>query len=146
MSKFVRDARSPMPRSETISKVMSANRGRDTRPERILRSALYASGLRGYRLHRTDIPGRPDISFGRKKLAVFVNGCFWHRCPECRLPLPREHRAFWEEKFERNVERDGRKMTTLTEAGWRVVVIWEHEIRDDLPGCVDRVRAALERP
>ena len=143
MAKYVRDGRSPIPCKESVSRVMSANRGKNTSPEVRLRLSLFASGLRGYRLHRRDLPGRPDISFSRDRLAIFVNGCFWHRCPECSLPLPNSHREYWVEKFRRNVERDRRKIAALKEVGWRVIVIWEHEVDNDLPRCVDRIRKAL---
>lgn len=76
---YVRDKRSPVPKSEATSRVMSANRGRDTGPELLLRRALRAAGHRGYRLHYKKAPGRPDISYVSRKIAIFVHGCFWHR-------------------------------------------------------------------
>ena len=94
-------------------------------------------------MHRKGVPGRPDISFGPQGLAVFVNGCYWHRCPRCDLPIPRAHREFWKNKFELNVKRDERKLAELEADGWRTLVIWECEIREDLTRCVDRVRRAL---
>jgi len=94
--------RNPVPSSETVSRTMQANRAKDTAPERILRKSLWECGLRGYRLHSKAVPGRPDISFGRPKVAIFVHGCFWHRCPKCSLPLPKSNREFWIKKFRRN--------------------------------------------
>ncbi len=134
-----------MPRasSESVMKSMKSNRGKNTRPEILLRSALWTSGIRGYRLHRKGIPGRPDISFGNQRVAVFVNGCYWHRCPKCSLPLPKTHMGFWTKKFELNVKRDERKITELEADGWLPLVIWECEIKNDIDKCVERVRQAL---
>ena len=123
---------------------MKGNKGRDTSPELALRKALSAAGVRGYRLHAPKVPGRPDVSFARLRLAVFVNGCYWHRCPRCSLPLPKTHAGFWKKKFKLNVERDNRKRSELEGAGWRVITIWECEIRDDIKGCVERVKEALQ--
>lgn len=133
----------PPASSEAVSHSMKSNRGKNTSPELILRSALYRNGVRGYRLHAKGVPGRPDILFLRSRLAVFVNGCFWHRCPRCDLPLPKAHREFWRKKFELNIERDARKRLALESDGWKVVIIWECEIRDDMVGCVKRVTRAL---
>ena len=80
--------------------MMRANRAKNTTPELVLRRELSQRGLRGYRLHRKGVPGRPDLSFGPQRLAIFVNGCYWHRCPRCQLPLPRTHTDFWRAKFE----------------------------------------------
>jgi DNA mismatch endonuclease (patch repair protein) len=123
---------------------MSANRGKNTRPELVLRSVLCAEGARGYRLHPKDVPGRPDIAFRRHRLAVFVNGCFWHRCPKCNLPLPKTHREFWKRKFERNRNRDVAKNMMLKAAGWRVITVWEHEIRKNPRVSARRIKRALE--
>ena len=125
---------------------MRSNRGKDTGPELTLRSALWAAGVRGYRLHRKTIPGRPDLSFGRQSVAVFVNGCYWHRCPRCNLPMPKKHKMFWKRKFTLNKERDGRKRAELKAEGWRVLTIWECEIREDIDACVSRVKEALRGP
>lgn len=122
---------------------MKSNRARNTSPELQLRRALTRSGVRGYRLHKKGVPGRPDIVFPRSKVAIFVNGCFWHRCPKCDLPLPKSHAAFWKRKFELNKQRDKRKMEALVSEGWCVLTIWECEIRDDLRSCVMRIKRAL---
>ena len=108
---YIRDKRSPRPRSEAVSRVMSANRAKDTRPEVALRKALRRAGGRGYRLHYKRVPGRPDIAFVSKRVAVFVNGCYWHRCPKCDLPLPKTNTAFWKAKFDANSARDSRFWT-----------------------------------
>jgi DNA mismatch endonuclease (patch repair protein) len=122
---------------------MSANRGKNTTPELMLRRELSQRGLRGYRLHRKGVPGRPDLSFGPQRLAIFVNGCYWHRCPRCQLPLPRTHTDFWKAKFETNRHRDAAKTALLVEAGWKVLTFWECEIRDNPARVADRVKAAL---
>jgi DNA mismatch endonuclease (patch repair protein) len=133
----------PPASSKAVSKSMRSNRGKDTSPEMTLRSSLYKGGIRGYRLHTKGVPGRPDILFPRQRLAVFVNGCFWHRCPKCALPLPKSHSDFWSKKFELNRQRDERKIHELKSAGWRVLIIWECEIRKDLGNSVKRVKRAL---
>ena len=141
MQDYIRDSRSPTPSSTAASRVMSANRAKDTVPELALRRALWSSGLRGYRLHRRGIPGRPDISFGGRRVAIFVNGCFWHRCPHCKLEMPRSNTAFWRAKFERNQERDARKTRELEALGWKVITVWECEIKKD----VEHVARAIAR-
>ncbi|NNC81975.1 MAG: very short patch repair endonuclease [Flavobacteriales bacterium] len=123
---------------------MRGNRGKDTKPEMRLRKALWAAGIRGYRLHWKSVPGRPDISFPGRRIAIFVNGCYWHRCPHCDLPLPKSHQAFWKEKFEKNIARDERKSRELLDLQWKVHVIWECEIKQDIDACVHRVSALLE--
>src|SRR5688500_3866435 len=89
----------------TRSYVMSRIRRENTRPEVLLRRALFAAGARGYRVHAR-LPGRPDVVFGKARLAVFVDGCFWHGCKKCAIPLPRSNRAYWLPKLARNVARD----------------------------------------
>jgi DNA mismatch endonuclease (patch repair protein) len=109
----------------TRSRMMSGIRGRDTTPEKIVRSHLHRAGLR-YGLHRKDLPGSPDIVLPRWRSAVFVHGCFWHRHPGCRYAyVPKSNRTFWRRKFAANVERDGRKLAALRKMKWRVYVIWE---------------------
>lgn len=110
------------------SEIMSRIKGKDTKPELKIRSLLTASGMRGYRLHWKTVPGRPDIAYPCKKIAIFINGCFWHRCPYCDLPLPKSHKPFWKKKFQKNVERDKRKLSDLRRIGWKTIVLWECEI------------------
>jgi DNA mismatch endonuclease, patch repair protein len=113
----------------TRSRMMSGIRGRDTKPERALRSALHRLGLR-FRLHSRDLPGRPDIVLPRHTAAVLVHGCFWHQHPGCRYATtPASNAGFWREKLKGNVERDGRNLSALVERGWRTAVIWECVIR-----------------
>lgn len=111
----------------TRSYVMSRIRGRDTGPELALRRALYAAGARGYRVH-AKLPGRPDVVFTTRKLAVFVDGCFWHGCPKCMIPTPRSNRRYWTPKLARNRARDRDNNRKLRASGWSVMHFWEHEV------------------
>lgn len=126
---YIRDKRSPKPSNENVSKIMSHNKAKNTKPELLVRKALWEKGHRGYRLHPKNIPGRPDIAFIGKKIAIFVNGCYWHRCPTCNYGIPKTNSKFWENKFSKNVERDKRKIKELKELGWKVVTIWECELK-----------------
>jgi len=124
---------------------MEANRRVDTGPERLLRSKLHARGLRFRKDRRLELDGRrvrPDVVFGRHQVAVFVDGCFWHRCP-VHSTHPRANADFWQAKFERTVARDRADDAALEAAGWSVVRLWEHE---DPIVAADRIEAALRRP
>jgi DNA mismatch endonuclease, patch repair protein len=108
---------------------MLANKRRDTKPELALRSALHARGLRfrkDYRLNLGTLRPRPDIVFTRSRVAVFVDGCFWHSCPEHRGTTPKTNSDYWEPKLARNVERDREYDDALRAAGWTVIRVWEH--------------------
>jgi DNA mismatch endonuclease (patch repair protein) len=122
---------------------MRANRSRDTRPERVLRRALRDAGHAGYRLNWRGAPGRPDLSWPGRRVAVFVHGCFWHHCPRCHPNLPARNTAFWARKFELNRERDARKRGQLEDAGWRVHEVWECDLRERLEGVVVEVASSL---
>lgn len=111
---------------------MQGNKRRDTKPELKVRKLLREIGYPGYRLQWKKVPGRPDIAYPGKKIAIFVNGCFWHRCPKCDLPIPKSNQGFWIEKFKRNIERDQRKIDELESMGWSVFVIWECELKNEL--------------
>ncbi len=143
-NEYSRDKRSPVPANETVSKYMRSNKAKDTRPEVMLRKALWNAGLRGYRLHWKKAPGRPDIAFPGRKLAIFMNGCFWHRCPHCKLGMPKNNAEFWEAKFARNVERDREKLQALKEAGWKTLVIWECELKKDLNQEITRIKRFID--
>lgn len=143
--KYIRDGRSPIPSKESTSRVMSANKGKNTKPELLLRKAMWSEGLRGYRLHWKKAPGRPDISFPKRKLAIFVNGCYWHRCPYCDLKLPKSNTEFWKMKFERNVQRDKEKVELLKKNGWNVIVIWECKIKKDILDVVNIIKTEWEK-
>lgn len=120
---------SPRASSANTSKAMRANKAKDTKPELALRKALRESGYRGYRLNWKKVPGRPDISYPGKKLAIFVHGCFWHRCPKCTLGLPKSNIEFWKKKFVLNSARDIAKKHALEALGWKVWVVWECDIK-----------------
>ncbi len=105
-------------------------KGRDTSPEKIVRSLLHRMGYR-FRLQRDDLPGKPDIVLPRFKTVVFVNGCFWHRHSGCkRATTPATNVDYWQTKFARNVARDARNQAELEKMGWRVVIVWECELKD----------------
>lgn len=115
-----------MERSEVMRRVKS----RDTTPERRVRAALRALGYTGYRLDRKDLPGRPDIAFLSRRVAIFVHGCFWHG-HTCKrgARVPKENRDYWLRKIGRNRARDEAALAALEEMGWRVLVVWECESR-----------------
>lgn len=118
------DVHTPEQRSRNMSRV----RGRDTRPEILVRRGLHAAGLR-FRLQVRDLPGRPDLVFPRHRAAVLVHGCFWHghHCPMFRMPATRAE--FWAAKIDGNRARDARTRQALLEGGWRVLTVWECALR-----------------
>jgi len=145
MSKdYYRDKRSPKPLNESTSKVMSANKAKNTKPEITLRKALWSEGHKGYRLNWKKAPGRPDIAYPGKKIAIFVNGCYWHRCPKCNLPLPKTNTDFWKEKFDKNVKRDKKKIDELLSLDWIVLVFWECDIKSDISISIQKVKKVLD--
>jgi DNA mismatch endonuclease (patch repair protein) len=136
----------PTAPSEGTRKSMRANRSKGTSPEVALTKALWASGIRGYRKNVLKLPGKPDVVFAKRKLCVFVHGCFWHGCPECgqkRNIRPTANGDYWREKMERNRLRDERNVALLERDGWRVVVVWECEIKRDLPAIVQKLTQSL---
>ena len=145
MSKvYLRDGRAPLPRTEAISRVMSANKDKETKPEIQLRKALWNAGIRGYRKNWKQAKGRPDIAFPGRKIAIFVHGCFWHNCEKCRLPTPKTNAAFWKEKFERNRKRDNDNVQLLITLGWSVLVVRECDLKADVNQVVKRVSKMLD--
>lgn len=120
----------------TKSEQMARVRSRNTAPEEALRKALWAQGAR-YRLHAR-LPGTPDLAFPSARLAVFVDGCFWHGCPK-HYSSPVTNATFWAVKLARNLARDKSAENALGRLGWRVLRIWEHEIRESLGEAVERV-------
>lgn len=115
---------------------MSRIRGKNTKPEILLRKELWALGFR-YRI-KNKLPGHPDVVFPRKRVAVFIDGCFWHCCPK-HCKMPETNRDFWEKKLHRNVERDKEVTRKLKKDGWKVIRFWEHQIKSDLISCVNRI-------
>lgn len=130
------DVLTPMQRR----RCMQRNRGRDTGPELLLRQALWRLGLR-YRL-RYPLFGRPDIVFPAKRVAVFVDGCFWHCCPE-HGAKPKTNANFWNEKLARNVARDREVTRILNEEGWVTIRVWEHEVKQQLDAVAARIAGQL---
>ena len=131
---------------------MSRIRGRDTKPEMLVRRGLHARRLR-FRLHRSDLPGRPDLTFPVHRAVIFVHGCFWHGhgCSLCKMPATRS--AFWNEKVRKNIERDKSAVEALRSSFWRVLIVWECAIRgrdrlplvDVLDHCEEFVRGHVAR-
>ncbi|MFJ4249025.1 very short patch repair endonuclease [Pseudomonas sp. NPDC089741] len=116
--------------SEHRSKIMSMIKGKNTKPEIIVRSVCHELGLR-FRLHRKDLPGKPDLVFPKHRLCIFVHGCFWHRHPDCKYAYtPKSRIEFWLPKLDKNVERDLHAQKTLLSLGWRVLVIWECDTKN----------------
>ena len=112
-------------------KTMRAVKGKGTSLERRLAATLAGMGLRGWKKNVDDVPGKPDVVFFQERVAIFVDGCFWHGCPHCNRPLPETNREYWEHKIERNVERDKQNTQHLVSDGWCVLRFWEHELRDE---------------
>jgi DNA mismatch endonuclease (patch repair protein) len=134
----------PTPTSATATRIMRANPSTNTRPEVLLRSALHRAGLRfrkGIAIRGDQVRTRPDVVFPKVKVAVYLDGCFWHRCPD-HGSTPASNNAYWAPKLDHNVARDRRVDAALSADGWIVVRIWEHEpIRD----AVARVAQAVRR-
>jgi DNA mismatch endonuclease (patch repair protein) len=135
----------PTATSAAVSAVMRANYRRNTKPELALRRRLHAAGLR-YRVDRpVPVLGRtirPDIVFGPAKVAVFVHGCFWHRCPMHGTEPGGPNAEYWRAKLDRNVTRDEVNLAALSSSGWQVIIVWEHE---DPRHAADRVEDALKQ-
>ncbi len=115
--------------SEAVSKSMRSNRSIGTLPEKTLARILWNAGYRGYRKNDKRISGKPDLYFPRLRIAVLLNGCFWHRCPYCKLPLPKSNTGYWSAKFEKNVERDRRQNKVRKASGIRTMVVWECRLK-----------------
>ena len=130
---------------EKRSQIMRRVRGRDTRPERKVRSLLTQMGLR-YRLHRRDLPGSPDVVFARKRVALFVHGCFWHGHDCARgARTPKANADYWLRKIGRNRARDADVQRRLAESGWRTLVVWECELKDEAR-LAERLATELQAP
>jgi len=120
---------------------MSCIRAKNTGPEVKLRKLLYAEGVRGYRIHYK-LPGKPDIVFTKKRIAIFIDGCFWHKCPDC-FQEPETRKEFWMKKIQSNIDRDKRVNEQLKNDAWTIVRIWEHEIRKDPDNTVKKILLLL---
>ena len=122
---------------------MSRIRGRDTKPEIALRKLLCSKGLRGYRVN-FKLPGKPDIAFTKYKISVFIDGCFWHKCPKCFIE-PETNKDFWMNKINGNAERDAETNDILTKKGWKVIRFWEHEINNNINKCLLDLHMELKK-
>lgn len=117
---------------ERRSRNMAAIRGKDTKPELIVRSLVYSLGYR-YRLHRKDLPGKPDLVFGSRRKVIFVHGCFWHGCERTGCldaRRPKSNTGYWNPKIEGNKSRDEKHLQALQSEGWQVLVVWDCETKD----------------
>ena len=136
------DVVSPAKRSQ----MMSGIKGKNSLPEMLVRKALFAMGQR-FRLHRSDLPGTPDIAMPSRKIAIFVHGCFWHTHQGCKYAkTPSTRTEFWTAKLQGNVDRDRRAVDKLAEMGWRVLSVWECSTRDPAAaeGLADALRAWID--
>lgn len=134
------DNLTPEQRSRTMSRI----RATSTKPELMLRRALWTAGARGYRLHRRDLPGRPDLAYGRARVAVFVDGAFWHGHPSAFTHG--KSGEYWDTKIARNMARDTAANAALAELGWTVLRFWDFEVRNELDRCVARVLECVSTP
>jgi len=133
--------------ADTVSRkkrswIMSRVKSKDTKPELAVRALVFSLGLR-YRLHKKDLPGKPDLAIPKLKTAIFVHGCFWHRHKGCRdNSNPSSNSEYWQAKFERNVARDKRNKADVRKLGWRAITVWECELKK-LPKLERRLRRLL---
>lgn len=120
---------------------MSKIRGKNTKPEMILRSKLFREGYR-FRVNRKDLPGKPDIVLPKYRTVIFVHGCFWHHHKECREGrIPSTNSEFWQKKLERNIMKDQENINALSNANWKVLVVWECEIEKKLDIIIQRIKS-----
>lgn len=121
------------------SRAMGAVRGKGNKTTELrLRLGLVRAGVAGWKMHAEDVPGQPDFLFPSSRLAIFVDGCFWHGCPKCGH-VPTVNRPFWSAKIQRNRARDARVVRSLRSRGYRVLRLWEHQLSDNLSDCISRV-------
>ncbi|MHB1687810.1 MAG: very short patch repair endonuclease [Ignavibacteriaceae bacterium] len=128
---------------EKRSDVMRKIKGKNTKPELILRSALFKQGYR-FRIHKKDLPGKPDVFLPKYKTIIFVHGCFWHyhkNCPEGRIPSTNS--KFWKEKLEKNVVKDKRHNSQLRKLGWKVIIVWECEVEKKLEKILKKIESVI---
>lgn len=127
----------------TRSRIMSTVRNKNTRLENSLVSILEEAGITGFERYAKGLPGTPDIAFIQKKIAVFLDSCFWHGCPK-HLRRPSSNKPYWEAKIEKNIKRDARQRTALRRLGWSVLRIWEHDLRNPSK-IIKKISRGLER-
>ena len=118
--------------SEQRSRNMSAIKSKNTKPEIAVRKVLHSMGYR-FRLHSKDLPGSPDIVLPKYKTVIFVHGCFWHRHENCKYAsTPKTRKEFWENKFKSNVKRDNLNQANLSLKGWKIIILWECQVKEDM--------------
>lgn len=122
---------------------MSMIKGKNTKPEMQLRKLLSSEGIRGYRIY-SKLLGKPDIVFNKYNVAVFIDGCFWHKCPKC-FKQPKTNKLFWKKKIEGNLKRDKIVNIKLKKEGWKVLRFWEHQIAKDINSCFTRILKELNK-
>lgn len=133
------DSLTPAERSERMSRI----KGKNTKPEMLVRRLVHGMGYR-YRLHLKGLPGRPDLVFSKRRKVIFVHGCFWHRHDACRLARwPKTRLDFWQPKLEANAARDRYVERRLAELGWKVMIVWECEVKDEA-ALTPRIKAFLD--
>lgn len=135
------DILTPKKRSWNMSRIG----GKDTRPEKKMRSLLHAKGYR-FKLSDKGLPGRPDIILPKYRAVIFVHGCFWHRHPDCKYAYtPKSRVDFWKEKFAQNVKRDKKNLSLLRRTDWLTIVVWECEIKKNTEDVLNRVSEILQQ-
>ncbi|MBA7533742.1 Very short patch repair protein [subsurface metagenome] len=127
---------------ETRSYNMSQIKSKNTKPELLLRKALWCNGIRNYRL-KNSLPGKPDLYFPVKKVAIFIDGCFWHKCPKC-FKEPKSNKEFWLKKIKDNTIRDRNANEALRDKGWIVLRFWEHQIKKGLDYTVNIISDTIK--
>lgn len=142
---YKRDKRSPIPKNDTVSKIMSHIKAKNTKPEMLLRKALFDNGCRGYRVNFSILPGKPDITFTKKKVAIFVHGCYWHGCSKCGWKAPKHNTEYWVNKINKNRQRDNMKKEKLEMIGYHVIIVWEHEIKKNILAIVGTISQILNQ-
>ena len=135
------DKLSPERRSWNMSRI----KGKNTKPELLLRSLLHKRGFR-FRVHDKRLPGTPDIVLPRYKTIILVHGCFWHRHPNCRYAsIPKTKKKFWSQKFKDTIQRDKEQEILLKKEGWSLIVVWECELKQDSHNVVEKISAAVHK-
>ena len=134
---------------DTVSKdirsyVMRCIPSRGTKPEVLMRLALVREGIRGWRMQSLELPGKPDFVFEKKKLVVFIDGCFWHGCVKCYRG-PKSNKRYWNSKLRLNKARDTKNSKMLLSLGWRVLRLWEHQVRMESSDCAKEIKRYLYR-
>lgn len=136
----------PKPLNQTAIKAMAANVAKNTKPEVFFRKTLRLNGLGGYRLNWKKAIGKPDIAYPGNKVAIFINGCFWHRCQLCNPKTPKNNYEYWQKKFQTNIERDLTNELKLISNGWKVFTVWECQLKQDLSQILQDIKSAVKTP